>query len=431
VRLEVWKGYEFRPQHLSTHVAAGGTRSVTVAVSRTLPTVEAGYYSGDTHIHLQRRTRADDEHILDLMAAEDVGTGCILCFNETNQYSGVMDRQLTPQERGFGPASVKSRGPYAIASGQEYRAATYGHILLLMHSRLVQAEQNLDSNNWPVFGLVGAETRKLGGWSFHAHGGYAREIYADFAQRATDGVELLQFAEYRGIGLRGWYRMLNVGYRFPALGASDYPFCRALADSRTYVWAPARPDPADWVRLAAQGRGFFTTGPVLLLEVDGRRPGENLSRSGKGPHRVRALVRAHCEVAPVTHLELLVNGTPVRQLTVPPAAGLGNWLELDEEVELTGPAWLAARASSAGPTGKPDAEAHTNPVYVYVDGKAPYQQDDLDWLLQQLQGQSDEVEKRSFEEKPRVLEFFERSRKELLRIREAHGQPAPAADADR
>jgi hypothetical protein len=427
VRVEVWKGYEFRPEQVSTHVPAGATRAVTVALRRTLALAEHDYYSGDTHIHIERRSEADDEHILDLLAAEDVGTGYILCMNDTNEYSGVMTRQLIPQERGFGPSSVKSRGGTAIASGQEYRAATYGHICLMMHRRLVQADKTVNSNNWPVFGLIGEEARQLGGTSIHAHGGYAREIYADFAQRSTDAVELLQFAEYRGIGLRGWYRMLNAGYRFPALGACDYPYCRALADSRTYVYAPARPDPADWLRLAAQGRSFFTTGPALLLEVDGRRPGDSLFKSGKGPHRISARVRARCEVAPVTRLELLVNSEVVRRLTVPSAAGTGSWLELEETVELTGPAWLAARASSTGPTAKADAEAHTNPVYVYVDGKAPYRQEDLDWLLQQLQGQIDEADKRSFDEKPRVLEYFGRSREELLRIRAAGGQPAPAA----
>src|SRR5262249_55468992 len=157
------------PEQVSTHVQAGATRAVTVALRRTLPMAEHDYYSGDTHIHLDRRSEADDEHVLDLLAAEDVGTGYILSMNEPNAYSGVMRRQLIPQERGFGPSSVKSRGGYSIASGQEYRAASYGHICLMMHRRLVQAEQTVNTNNWPVFGLIGEETRQLGGYSTHAH----------------------------------------------------------------------------------------------------------------------------------------------------------------------------------------------------------------------------------------------------------------------
>src|SRR5690606_11200462 len=123
-----------------------------------------------------------------------------------------------------------------------------------------------------------------------------KEIYADFAQRLTDGVELLQFAEYRGVSLQGWYRMLNVGFRFPAVGACDYPYCRALGDCRTYARTEGEPTPSSWAQAAAAGRSFFTTGPILLLEVDGRRPGDSIRKRGDGPHRVTAKVRARCEV---------------------------------------------------------------------------------------------------------------------------------------
>jgi len=431
VRIEVWKGYEFRPAQVSTHVAAGATRSVTVGLRRAVPMAEHDYYSGDTHIHLPRRTESDDDRALDLLAAEDIGIGYLLCYNESRSYSGSMNRQLMPQQRGFGPDSVKSRGVHTIVSGQEYVTGSFGHICLMMHRRLVQAEQSIDPNNWPVFGLIGQETRQLGGYSFHAHGGYSREIYADFAQRATDGVELLQFAEYRGIGLRGWYRMLNIGYRFPALGACDYPYCRSLGDSRTYVHASARPDPAQWVRLAAQGRSFFTTGPFLLLEVDGQSPGTVLNKTGKGPHPVKVRVRARCEVTPITQIELIVNGQTFRRLQVPPSAGMGQWLELEETVPLSESAWLAARASSVAPTGKADAEAHTNPVYVYLNGRAPYRQEDLDWLVERVQEQINDANKRRFKEKPQVVAFFQRSRMELLGIRERGGQRASETTSER
>ena len=60
-------------------------------------------------------------------------------------------------------------------------------------------------------------------------------IYADFVQKNVDAVELLQFGVYRGIELADWYHILNIGYRFPCVGASDYPACRKLGDCQTYV----------------------------------------------------------------------------------------------------------------------------------------------------------------------------------------------------
>ena len=102
--------------------------------------------------------------------------------------------------------------------------------------------QELDPNVGPLFGTIGAETQAQGGYAVHAHGGYALEIWADLVQRATNGVELLQFGIYRGIGLEGWYHVLNAGFRFPGVGASDYPACRKLGDCRTYVHIDGRAD---------------------------------------------------------------------------------------------------------------------------------------------------------------------------------------------
>ena len=82
--------------------------------------------------------------------------------------------------------------------------------------------------------------------------GYSQAIYADFVQKQCSAVELLQFGVYRGIELAGWYDILNIGYRFPCVGASDYPACRKLGDCQTYVWLDG---PEGFRRLAQRRRG--------------------------------------------------------------------------------------------------------------------------------------------------------------------------------
>ena len=114
-------------------------------------------------------------------------------------------------------------------------------------------------------------------------------------------MELLQFGVYRGIGLDDWYHILNIGYRFPIVGASDYPACRKLGDCVTYVRRePGKAqDFAGWLRGAVEGRGFVTTGPILLLEVDGQGPGAVLAKTGPGPHTVAFRARVVSAVDPV------------------------------------------------------------------------------------------------------------------------------------
>ena len=424
IRVEAAKGLEYAPQQATVEVHAGQPQTVRISLERTLDMVAAGYWSGDPHLHFPRGSDAEDQPIFDLMAAEDIRYGVVMCYNETDRYSGAMQQLVMPQLRGVGRRSKADRGPQQIISGQEYRNQVYGHLNLFLRDDLVAPGSSYDPNHWPVFGMVGAETRQGGGVAIHAHGGYAQEIYADLVQQATSGVELLQFGIYRGIGLENWYRVLNCGFRFPAVGASDYPACRKLGDCLTYVAQQGEPTIEQWLAGLASGRSFITTGPMLLLTVDGRGPGDTLEFSGDRPHKVTALVRARSDVTPVTHLQLIVGGKIVREQKVSREAGQREWLEISEPVEISESTWIAARAFSQSPSGSPDAEAHTNPVYLYCNGHTPYHQDDLDWLAGVLDAQIAEHSQRDFADRARVVEYFQKSRDRLEEIRRQQGQPA-------
>src|SRR5262245_48875158 len=445
VRVEVWKGLEYTPRTISTQVAAGETRDVRLTMARVVPMTEHGYHSGDPHLHFPRESERDEETILDLLEAEDIRAGFVLGYNEPpGPYTGLMDKLAAPQRRGLGRQSLRHRGGHGILSGQEYRSTTYGHLNLYLRDGLLFPGQNLNANNWPVYGEVGRETLARGGIAIPAHGGYAQEIYADVAQGAVSAVELLQFGVYRGIGLEDWYHILNSGYRFPCVGGSDYPACRTLGDCRTYVEGPpgAHATPLalpDWLRAAAEGRSFVTTGPLILLDVDGERPGAILRKSSvagvsdPGPAtqrpatEVTSRVRVRCEVTSVTNVDLIVNGETVGRLTTSANDGLGKWLELTKKLSLTESSWIAARAYSTTPGGRPDAEAHTNPVYVYLNGRSPYRESSLDAWVARIDGQIAVHQKRAFAEKARVIDYFQRARDVLLKVRRDGGL---AADAD-
>ena len=299
VRIEVWKGFEYRPAVLTSEVSAGASPKLQLSIAHRADVAREGWYSGDMHLHFDRTSDADEKIIFDLMEAEDIRFGKILCYNEnTSGYRGMMPEQVAPQRRGLGDKSIARRGDYHIISGQEYRNGVFGHLNLYLRDRLVLEGRELDPNVGPLFGTIGAETRAHGGYAFHAHGGYALEIWADLVQRATNGVELLQFGIYRGIGLEGWYHVLSTGFRFPGYGASDYPACRKLGDCRTYVHIAGQPNFVDWLRGAAEGRSFMTSGPLLLLDVDGHLPGDTITtRDGRPRTRASASARDDGRVA--------------------------------------------------------------------------------------------------------------------------------------
>ena len=348
VRVEVWKGFEYQPAVLETRVSARDSQTAELTIERTLPMSAERYYSGDPHLHFPRQTPADDELVLDMMEADDIHFGSILAYNDPpGPYAGVMGELVAPQSRGLGKKSICRRGDYHILSGQEYRSTTYGHLNLYMQDGMVLPNQQTNADDWPLYGDLGKALQEIGGYAFYAHGGYAQSIYADFVQGGINGVELLQFSVYRGIGLDDWYHMLNCGYRFPALGASDYPWCRLLGDNKTFVHIDGDPDFAKWLRGAAEGRSFVTSGPMLLLEISDEAgksaaPGDQISVKGKGPHRMNVRVRVRSEVAPVTNVQVIVNGELVEEMVTPVEQGTGRWVTLERPLELSESSWIAA-----------------------------------------------------------------------------------------
>jgi hypothetical protein len=413
-RIDVWKGFEYQPVEQSVEVVPGSVSELVIKVARVADMARVGWYSGDTHIHLDRRNADDDERAFDLAAAEDLRFAHILCMNDPRAYQPLMDQQIWHQMQGMGAASERKRGIYTLMSGQEYRSSTYGHMCLIGASRLVDADGlKTDPNRWPVFGMVADEARGINGLAFHAHGGYEQEIYADFAQRATDGVELLQFAEYRGIGLEGWYHILNAGFQFPALGASDYPYCRALGDCRTYAYLLPGGGMKEWNQAVSEGKSFFTTGPLLELYVNEERPGNEVTLSE--PDKLNIRIRLQSVVCPVTTLQLLVGGR-VHQTWDISKEQFGKPFQIEADLRVVKSTWIAARAFGKSPTGRENTEAHTNPIYVLVANQPIRERTSAEWLLRKLDQQIAIQAGRTFPEREKVLEYYRRSRSVLEKL---------------
>ncbi|MEX0727134.1 MAG: PVC-type heme-binding CxxCH protein, partial [Planctomycetaceae bacterium] len=178
---------------------------------------------------------------------------------------------------------------------------------------------------------------------------------------------------------------------------------------------------SDWLKGHAEGRSFMTTGPVLLLTVNDEDPGSTIAHEGDDPQTVRVNLRVRSEVAPIEKLQLIINGAVHTEWEIAAEHRQEAWTEHELDVELSKSAWIAARAFSTSSDGRPDAESHTNPVYVYRDGKMPFQQASLDALVAKLDGQIDRHQKRDFPEKTKVLDYFNHSRDILTNIGENKG----------
>lgn len=381
--VEVRKGYEYRPVELTLTLARNETREAEIVLERAIDLAALGWYSGDTHIHFER-TGDNDDTLLTLTSAKDIRYAFVLSYNTQGYDPAGVGYESFRQHRGLGEATLARRGPYHITSGQEYRAARLGHVTIALPDRYVPAGGRTDNvNRGPSLAVIADQTHALRGFIGLAHGGYFnQEADGLLLEGKMDFLELLQFGEYRSLGLEGWYDFLNLGYRLPMVGASDFPPTRELASEITYAWidspAGALPSPRAFAEALAAGRSFATSGPMLFLAVEGGKPGAILRYPEKADASLTVDVRVHSPQYPVRHLDLIANGRVIERRYS--AEGRSEW-SLRHVLPVRSSTWIAARTYNDAGT-----EAHTNPVYVYVGGRLPFDPNSARRIIARLDG---------------------------------------------
>jgi TolB protein len=182
-----------------------------------------------------------------------------------------------------------------------------------------------------------------------------------------------------------YYKLLNAGFRIAATGGTDN-FSDVFLDpppgsDRTFAHLTGALNQRNWFDAIKRGRTFFSTGPILMLQVDGREPGDEITVAASGPTSVR--VKADLvSIAPVETLEILVNGDVVQTVraTDPLKASF------DGSVEVPQGGWVAARATGAKSKylGDDYAFAQTSPVYVVRGGRRFLKQTDVQFLAETM-----------------------------------------------
>jgi hypothetical protein len=363
-RVEVRKGYTYYTSIGEAEILPGKTTTYDVVLERVIDMPRAGWHSMDTHLHFDRSDAGTDHRVAQLLAAEDVELGHILTAQSA---------------KGFGASSTSTEGSYSMASGREATSPALGHVNLLMIDQLIPAIRSTPSpaRNVPLASLYD-QTLDAKGAMQHDHGGYGQEIYADVVLGKSDLVELLQFGLYRPeIGLDGYYLLLNSGFRYPLGGGSDYPVCRTMSDSRTFVAdGPTSSFQTAMGRLL-KGETFATSGPLLFLSVEGKGPGTDIEYTGNSTRTVTVQARAVSGDLPFDTLEIVQDG----KVAAAWHGSATSQRELKATLRLNASSWIAARCS-----GPNTVHAHTNPVWVYINGLAPFKKEAATELLRKIQG---------------------------------------------
>ncbi|MBI3973163.1 MAG: CehA/McbA family metallohydrolase [Chloroflexi bacterium] len=380
VYVELFKGFEYQPLRQRLRIEPG-QRRLTLRAERPLDWRRHGWVTADTHVHfISPQTawlqgQAEGLNLINLLASQ-----------WGDLYTNVGDIS--------GGLSGVSRDETLVWVGTENRQHLLGHMSLLgvkgepvfPMTTSGPSESYLGDPTWTTLAEWADEARRKDGVVVIPHfpNPYT-EVAADIVLGKIDAVELNMGAW--PIQLHEWYRYLNCGYRVAAVGGTDkMGASMPVGAIRTYALLDDdRPFSFEaWAAAVRAGRTFTTTGPLVDLRVEGRRPGDELQLpAGDATLHVEARAEA---VVPFHALEIVVNG----EVVAAEASEQGSYTcTLQAPIRVPGSAWVGARVASRMQRwiGSPRVvAAHTSPVYVVAGGEELFSPSDATYMLTLLEG---------------------------------------------
>jgi hypothetical protein len=259
----------------------------------------------------------------------------------------------------FSQYAFGERGRYQedgriLSSGQEEpRTPEIGHTISLGASEFVRSTRDYYS-----FDRLFDRVHELGGVTGFAHQGFSfhgyRGMVLNTLRRKTDFLELAQFCVPEGpLPVQYYYHFLDLGYKLTALAGSDFPWCgngfAQIGNARFYVYTGGALSFENYMQGMKAGHTFVTTGPMLLLTVNGRMPGDSLDiKPGTNLHITAETLGPAESIEIIGHGKVLARSPGKKaEFDLAPKHGL----------------WIAAKCARG-----PGEVAHTTPVYVTVNG---------------------------------------------------------------
>ncbi|MEU6797953.1 CehA/McbA family metallohydrolase [Nonomuraea wenchangensis] len=359
VTVEAARGFEYEPLRTTVTIRPGQAE-LELTLTRLTDLAAAGWYSGDTHVHFVSTLGAELE-----ARGEDVRV--------TNLLLSQWGHLFTNTEEFTGHPHTSADGHTHVFAGQENRSGMLGHINLLGLRRPVMP--------WCT---GGAEESELGGglettlshWADECHEQGGTVVLAHFpvpngeaaALLATGRLDAVEMIAYDPYNIQEYYRYLNAGYQVTLVAGTDKMSSEVpIGLIRTYAHVPPEEelDYWAWCRAVREGATFVTSGPLLSLDIDGHRPGQEIQAPAGAPLGVTARAES---IFPVDRIEIVVNGQVVAEHRAPRPE---RTLELAASVPVGEDSWIAARCygPGAGVARHHDVwarpiMAHTSPVYV-------------------------------------------------------------------
>ncbi|MBX3437548.1 MAG: CehA/McbA family metallohydrolase [Planctomycetaceae bacterium] len=364
---------------------------------------EQGLQNANTHVHINKITRAESDRYLVESATAD---GLDLVFVSYLERAEA-DVEYTSNRYARSDLHALNTNHVHFDNGEEHRhnfaahGQGYGHVMLLSIPELV----------YPVSigpgimktGTDGIPLRRgierahdIGGTVIWCHNDWGLEDVPNWLSGRLHANNIFDGGTH-GSYAHSFYRYWNAGIRVPMSTGTDwfiYDF------NRVYVPAPGRITPEQWLDQLAAGRSFITNGPLLEFTVDGLGIGEPLVLDAPRSIGVKGRAIGRVDFA---RLELIRNGEVINAIASRPTGGSegegGHFsAELDLMLDVSVPCWIALRTpppfapndpqfASRTPENEFGGElfSHTSATFIDVGNRRVFQVDAAQSLLDDMQ----------------------------------------------
>ena len=386
-RVRVSRGFETRAITRELDLVAGKESNVELTLSRMVDLRGRGWYAGDSHVHMlhgEKTVPVDFDFIALTAQAEDL------------QYLSLAQawtlEDPTP-ERLTSALGVLSKPNCALSWNLEAPKNYYkgdagrclGHCWNLGVSGRTREGRDvicelLEASAWdyesqkPTYANFESHSliHQQGGAVFYTHparwwwgswggqGGYPKSERMRISNMAVelpldtligptfDGLDVLTTGGEPAANAKAfelWSLLLNHGYRLAATASSDACFDRpgggVPGAARTYTFIPEGFSWPAVVRATAAGRTFATTGPLLLVTIDGAPPGSTLGLGTK-PHALAIQAwPSGTDERGLSRVQILRNGKLFKEFLLEPGSG---FFQTNTPIQQTEAAWYCVRA---------------------------------------------------------------------------------------
>jgi hypothetical protein len=420
VKLAFSRGFEYLPEQLEASVTSGRTTEMTVALKRLDNFAARGWWDGDNHFHMNYAGVYFNtpQRLMEQAEAEDIHVLNNLICNKEQRIPDIAHFTGKPD-----PVSTATR---VLFHAQEYHPPFWGHATFLNLKKHYVIPDYVGYQNTIVASIFPSNTtpyrvtREQGGLAGYAHGA-GSHFPVDLALENVDFVEANAIA-----GMEPLYRAWNCGYKVVASAGEDaFPnFYRSyiLGSNRVYVRAGPKLDYEKWTADFRAGRSFVTSGPLVLLKVNGREPGDEIVLPA-GSHALKIDAEV-ASINPIETIEIIRNAEAVE--TVKPE-GSRNRVKVQKTIAADKSGWVSLQVRARygrDPIRRPFPFAATMPVWVTVDGKPVRSKADAGYFVQWIDRTFDRAMQQPFNnesERGEIRKLYDEAR-ERMRQRAAEAR---------